>query len=197
MTESKRVDHWTSGTVYECSEIAGSPQGSPQQMIMSVVKPEGGPAASLKPWQKSLWDQVGLSHCWHDGLVTVQDEARHRRGHNYQSHWGHPCSKTMLTRESRFHINTPLGIEPGTLMMGSKQVDHWTSGTVCECSELAGFPHLYLYIHIYVYMNLICVHSIYIYVCLFRSYSGRLKFWRGKSIARSTSNAYLRHFPMS
>ncbi len=25
MTGSKRVDHWTSGTVYECSEIAGSP----------------------------------------------------------------------------------------------------------------------------------------------------------------------------
>ncbi len=23
------MDHWTSGTVYECSEIAGSPQGSP------------------------------------------------------------------------------------------------------------------------------------------------------------------------
>ncbi len=29
MTGSKRVDHWTSGTVYECSEFAGSPQGSP------------------------------------------------------------------------------------------------------------------------------------------------------------------------
>jgi hypothetical protein len=29
MTGSKRVDHWTIGTVYECSEIAGSPQGSP------------------------------------------------------------------------------------------------------------------------------------------------------------------------
>jgi hypothetical protein len=26
MTGSKRVDHWTSGTVYECSEIPGSPQ---------------------------------------------------------------------------------------------------------------------------------------------------------------------------
>jgi hypothetical protein len=29
MMGSKQVDHWTSGTVYECSEIAGSPQGSP------------------------------------------------------------------------------------------------------------------------------------------------------------------------
>jgi hypothetical protein len=29
MTGSKRVDHWTCGTVCECSEIAGSLQGSP------------------------------------------------------------------------------------------------------------------------------------------------------------------------
>jgi hypothetical protein len=28
MTGSKWVDHWTNGTVYECSEIAGSPQSS-------------------------------------------------------------------------------------------------------------------------------------------------------------------------
>jgi hypothetical protein len=28
MTGSKRVDHWTSGTVCEFSKIAGSPQGS-------------------------------------------------------------------------------------------------------------------------------------------------------------------------
>jgi hypothetical protein len=29
MMGGKWVDHWTSGTVYECSEIAGSPQGTP------------------------------------------------------------------------------------------------------------------------------------------------------------------------
>jgi hypothetical protein len=29
MMGSKRVDHWISGTVYECSEIAGSSQGFP------------------------------------------------------------------------------------------------------------------------------------------------------------------------
>ncbi len=46
----------------------------------------------------------------------------------------------MLTGESQFHISTPLGIEPGSLMTGSKRVDHWTSGTVCECSEIAGSP---------------------------------------------------------
>jgi hypothetical protein len=48
MMGSKRVDRWTSGTVYEYSEIAGSRQGSPQQPAMSVVKMEGGPAASMK-----------------------------------------------------------------------------------------------------------------------------------------------------
>jgi hypothetical protein len=52
----------------------------------------------------------------------------------------HICSKTMLTGESRFHISIPLGIKPGSLITGSKQVDHWTSGTVYECSEIAGSP---------------------------------------------------------
>jgi hypothetical protein len=51
-----------------------------------------------------------------------------------------PCSETMPTGESRFHIGTPLGIEPGSLMMGSKRLDYWTSGTVYECSEIAGSP---------------------------------------------------------
>ncbi len=58
-----------------------------------------------------------------------------------------PCSRhiksyseTMLTGESRFHIRTRLGIGPGSLMTGSKWVDHWTSGTVYECSETAGSP---------------------------------------------------------
>jgi hypothetical protein len=48
------------------------------------------------------------------------------------------CSKTTLTGESRFHINTPLGIEPGSLMTGSKQVVHWTRETWWELSEIAG-----------------------------------------------------------
>ncbi len=61
MTGSKRVDHWTNpGTVYECCEIAGSPQGSPQQSTMSVVKPEGEPAASVKPGQKSSVRSSGI-----------------------------------------------------------------------------------------------------------------------------------------
>jgi hypothetical protein len=50
------------------------------------------------------------------------------------------CSETTLTGESRFHIRTPLRIEPGSLIIGIKRVGHWTSGTVCECSEIAGSP---------------------------------------------------------
>ncbi len=48
----------------------------------------------------------------------------------------------MLTGKSQFHISTPLGIEPGSIMTGSKQVDHWTSRTVYECSEIAGSPQV-------------------------------------------------------
>ncbi len=88
--------------------------------------------------RRAVWDQVGLSHCRHDDLVMVWDEARLRRGHSDQSCWGHQCSETMLTGESQFHLSTPLGIESGYLMTGSKRVDHWTSGTVYDCSEIAG-----------------------------------------------------------
>ncbi len=49
-------------------------------------------------------------------------------------------ARQPLTGESQFHINTPLGIEPGFLMTGSKWVDHWTSGTVFDCREIAGSP---------------------------------------------------------
>ncbi len=92
----------------------------PQQPTMSVVKPEGDRD------RRAVWDQVGLSYCRHDGLVTVRNEARLRCGHNDQSRQGHQCSETMLTGEFWFHISTPLGIEPWSLMTGSNWVVHWT-----------------------------------------------------------------------
>jgi hypothetical protein len=46
-------------------------------------------------------------------------------------------ARTTLTGESRFHISTPLGIEPGPLMM---EANRWTSGTVYECSEISDSP---------------------------------------------------------
>jgi hypothetical protein len=61
MTGSKQVVHWTSETWCECSEIAGSLQGSPpQQPTMSVVKQEGKPAASVKPGQNSCVRSSGI-----------------------------------------------------------------------------------------------------------------------------------------
>jgi hypothetical protein len=92
--------------------------------------------------RKAVWDQVGISHCQHNSQVTVWDEARFRWGHNDQSYQGHQCSETTLIVESWFHISTPLGIEPGSLMMGSKGLTHWTSETVYECSEIAGSPQV-------------------------------------------------------
>ncbi len=65
----------------------------------------------------------------HKGLVTVWDEARLRRGHNDdQSCWGHQCSKTMLTGESRFHLSTPQGIWTKVPCDGKQSVsplDQW------------------------------------------------------------------------
>ncbi len=80
-------------------------------------------------------------HYQHDGLVMVgtkpaSDEA------TMINHAGvtDVRSEKTLTGESQFHISTPLVIELVSLMMGSKRVDHWTSGAVCECSEIAGSP---------------------------------------------------------
>ncbi len=44
----------------------------------------------------------------------------------------------MLIVQSWFHMSTPLGIEPESCMTGGKRADFWTSGTVYECSEIAG-----------------------------------------------------------
>ncbi len=91
--------------------------------------------------RKAVWDQVGLSHYRHEGLVTVRDKACLRRDHNDdQSRQGHQCSETTLTGESRFHKSTPRGFEPRSLVTGSKGLVHWTSETWWEWSENAGSP---------------------------------------------------------
>jgi hypothetical protein len=103
-------------------EIAGSLQNSPQQRRLWSWKED-----LQRAWnwdRRAVWDEVGLSHCRYDSLVTVWDEAFLRQGHNDQSRQGHQCSETTLTGESRLHISTPLGIEPGSLMTGSKLVVH-------------------------------------------------------------------------
>ncbi len=68
---SKRVDHWTSGTVCECSEIEGSPQ-VPLPAANYVGREAGRRTCSECETET---DQVGLSHCRNNGLVMVRDEA--------------------------------------------------------------------------------------------------------------------------
>jgi hypothetical protein len=136
MKGSKGLTHCSSETVCECSEIVGSPQGSPPAAVYVVVKLEGGPAASVKPGQKSCVRSSGIItlSVWqtNDGPGW----SRLRRSHSDQgSRQGHQCSETTLIGESRFHISTPLGIKPGSFMTGSKGLTHWTSET-CVNSEI-------------------------------------------------------------
>ncbi len=76
MTGSKGLTHWTSETVYECREIAGSPQGSPPAADYVVCEARRRTCSEHETGTER--DQVGLSHCWYDGLVSVWDEARLR-----------------------------------------------------------------------------------------------------------------------
>jgi hypothetical protein len=117
---SKRVVHWTSEAWWEWSEIAGSPQGSSQQLTLRLWSWKWDLQQAWNWDRRAVWDQVGLSHCQHEGLVMVRDEACVRRGHrNDQSSRGHQCSETILTGESRFYISPPRGFEPGSLVTGS------------------------------------------------------------------------------
>jgi hypothetical protein len=74
MTGNKQVVHWTSGTWCKCSEIAGFPQGSPQQPTMWLWSWKEDLQRAWNRDRRAVWDQVGLSHCRHDDLVTVRDE---------------------------------------------------------------------------------------------------------------------------
>jgi hypothetical protein len=106
MTGIKRMDHWTSGTVFECSESAGSPQYSPQQLTMMVLKLEGGPAASVTPGQKSCVRSSGIITL---SVRRPSDGSGCSRGHNDQSHQGHQWRETTLTGKSWVYISTPPG----------------------------------------------------------------------------------------
>ncbi len=89
-----------------------------QQPTLSVVKPEGRPAASMEP------GQVGCVRS--SGTVTLSvrgpSDSWGRSPVDDQSRQGHQCIKTTQTGESRFHISPPSGFEPVTLVAGSIQV---------------------------------------------------------------------------
>ncbi len=133
---------WTNGPVELCEnavilQALHRAPPPPSSRLRRLWSRKGNLQRAWNRDRKAVWDQVGFSHCRHKGLVMVRDEARLRWCHSDQSRRGHQCSETTLTGESQFHISTPPGIEPGSLMTGSKRMDHWTSGTVGECSEIA------------------------------------------------------------
>jgi hypothetical protein len=84
MLGSKWVDYWTSGAVYECSESAGSPQGSPPAADYVGCEARRRTYSERETGTEELceikWEYhiVGTTA----GLVTVQDEACPRQGHN-------------------------------------------------------------------------------------------------------------------
>jgi hypothetical protein len=121
VTGSKWVVHWTSETWWEWSEIAVRLQSLHRAPPSSRLRRLWSRKRDLqRAWnreRRAVWDQVGLSHCWYEGLVMVWDKACLRRGHrNDQSHRGHQCSETTLTGESRFHIRPPRSFEPRSLV---------------------------------------------------------------------------------
>ncbi len=123
---------------WDCRLSTGLP---PSSRLRQLWSRKGDLQRAWNQDWKAVWDQVGLSHYQHEGLVTIQDEACLRRGHNDQSRWGHQCSETTLTGESRFHRITPLGIWTRVPCDGKQRVVHWTSETWWEWSEIAGSPH--------------------------------------------------------
>ncbi len=145
-----RVDPWGQWDCvwmqWDCRLSTGLP---PQEPTMSVVKPEGGPAASMKPGQKSCVRSSGIITLL--ARVTIRDEARLIGGNNEQSRWGHQCSETTLLEESWFYISTSLGIEPGSFMTGSKGLTHWIVRLCVNAVRLQALPPHYSIYSTYMY----------------------------------------------
>jgi hypothetical protein len=106
---------------------------------MSVAKPEGGPAASVKSRQKSCMRSSGIIKllAGRPSDEAASDEAtmiNHVRVTN--------IARNANRKIPVSHMYPP-GIGPGSLMTGRNQVDYWTSsGTMYECSEIPGSPQL-------------------------------------------------------
>jgi hypothetical protein len=113
----------TSETVCECSEIAALHRAPPQQPTMSVVKPEGGPAASVKPGQESC---VRSS-----GIITL---SARRSSDSYGRSLPQTRPQWSITSGSpmkfRFHISIPWGLNPCPSWREEKG---WPTGPVRLC----------------------------------------------------------------
>jgi hypothetical protein len=66
MTGSKRVDHWTSGTVYECGEIAGSLQG-----FLPAANYVGSEARRRTCSEREIWTEELCEIKWDYHIVGM------------------------------------------------------------------------------------------------------------------------------
>jgi hypothetical protein len=111
-----QLDQWDMVRMkWDCRLSTGLP---PSSRLCQLWSRTGDLQWAWNQGRRAVWDQVGLSHCPHEGLVMVQDEARLRQAHrNDQSCHGHQWSETPLTGESWFHISTPppRDLNPGPL----------------------------------------------------------------------------------
>jgi hypothetical protein len=91
---------------WDCRLSTGLP---PQQPTMSAVKPEGGPAGSVKPGQESCVRSSGIITLSVQRPSDISGRSPPQTRPQWSITWGHQCSETTLTGESRFHISTPCG----------------------------------------------------------------------------------------
>ncbi len=152
------LDQWDMVRMkWDCRLSTGLP---PNSRLCRLWSRKGDLQRAWNRDRKVVWDQVGLSHYQHEGLVTVRDEAHLRPGHNDQSRRGPRCSKTLLTGESRFHISTPQGIWTRVPCDGKKtgspldQRDMVRIKWDCRLSTVrniyfTGFKHIHHNIYIY------------------------------------------------
>jgi hypothetical protein len=102
MLGSKRVDRWTTGTVCKCSEIAGSPQGSPPAADYVSCKAGRRTCSEHENGTEELCEIKSDYHIIGTTAKYGSGRGRLRQGHNDQSHRDYQSSETTLTGESCF-----------------------------------------------------------------------------------------------
>jgi hypothetical protein len=141
------LDQWDMVRMkWDCRLCTGLPPSSRLRWLWSR---KGDLQRAWNRDRKAVWDQEGLSHCQHEGLVMVRDEARLRRGHDDQSCRGHQCSETTLTGESWFHISIPLGIwtwVPFDSKQTGSPLDQWDMVRMKWDCRLSTYSYFFFFI---------------------------------------------------
>jgi hypothetical protein len=140
MTGSKRVDHWASGTVYECGEIADTPQGSPPAADYVSCQAGGGPAASVKPGQKSYVRSSGIITLSAQGPSDGSGRSPPQKRPPWSITLGSPISPDNANRRIPVsHKYPPWGLNLGPSYW---EANGWTTGPVELCMNAVRLPAL-------------------------------------------------------